>query len=56
VITANWDAQSGQQWTVPIAPGSAATVFSGRPMTLAIHYYRNVVRPDSGADRVRFML
>lgn len=26
-------------------------------MTLAIHYYRNVVRPDSaGADQVRFML
>ena len=58
VITANWDAESGQQWTVPIGAGiSRTTVFSGRPMTLAIHYYRNVVRPDSaGADQVRFML
>lgn len=58
VITANWDAESGQQWTVPIGAGiSRTTVFSGRPMTLAIHYYRNVVRPDSAAaDQVRFML
>jgi hypothetical protein len=58
VITANWDAESGQQWTVPIGAGiSRTTVFSGRPMTLAIHYYRNVVRPDNAAaDQVRFML
>ena len=57
VITADWDAESGQQWTVPIGIGiGRTTVFSGRPMTLAVHYYRNVVRPDSAAaDQVRFM-
>lgn len=58
VITANWDAASGQQWTVPIGAGiSRTTVFSKRPMTVALHYYRNVVRPDNvAADQVRFML
>ena len=58
VITANWDAESGQKWTVPIGAGISRTaVFSGKPMTLALHYYRNVVRPDNaGADQVRFMV
>jgi hypothetical protein len=59
VITAHWDAESGQQWTVPIGAGiSRTTVFSGRPpMTLAIHYYRNVVHPDAAAaNQVRFMV
>lgn len=58
VITANWDAESGQKWTVPVGAGISRTVvFQGRPMTLALHYYRNVVRPDSaGADQVRFMV
>ena len=37
VITANWDAESGQKWTVPIGAGISRTgVFSGKPMTLAI--------------------
>ena len=36
IITANWDAESGQQWTVPVGAGiSRTTVFSGRPMVLA---------------------
>ena len=58
VITANWDAPEGQKWTVPVGAGIGRTlVFSGRPMTLGIHYYRNVVRPDSAAaDQVRFMV
>ena len=46
VITANWDAESGQKWTVPVGAGISRTVvFSGRPMTLAVHYYHNVVHP-----------
>ena len=58
VITANWDAETGQQWTVPIGGGVSRTVvFSGQPLTLAFNYYRNVVRPDaSAADQVRFMV
>jgi hypothetical protein len=57
LITANWDAESGQQWTVPIGAGiSRTTVFSGRPMVLAVHYYHNVVHPDAAAGgQLRFM-
>ena len=57
VITANWDAADGQKWTVPMGVGISRTiVFSGRPITLAMHYYHNVVRPDaSAANQVRFM-
>ena len=38
-ITANWDAPSGQQWTVPLGFGiSKTTVFNGRPTQLAVQY------------------
>ena len=34
VITANWNASDGNQWTVPIGIGiSRTTVFNRRPMT-----------------------
>ena len=58
VITANWDAESGQKWTVPVGAGISRTlVFSGRPMTLAMHYYHNAVHPDAAAaNQVRFMV
>jgi hypothetical protein len=58
VITANWDAESGQKWTVPVGAGISRTlVFSGRPLTLAMHYYHNVVHPDAAAaNQVRFMV
>ncbi|MCI0416607.1 hypothetical protein L0222_27880 [bacterium] len=57
-ITANWDAPSGQEWTVPIGIGIArTTVFNKRPMTLAVQYYRNVERPDGvGANQIRFAI
>ena len=43
---------------VPVGIGIGRTiVFAGKPMTLGIHSYRNVVRPDNaGADQVRFMV
>jgi hypothetical protein len=58
IITANWDADSGQQWTVPVGLGiGRTTVFSGRPMLLAVHYYANVVHPDAAASsQLRFMV
>ena len=40
-ITANWDAASGQQWTVPLGIGigiSRTTVFNRGPMTLGVQY------------------
>lgn len=50
LITANWDADDGQHWTVPFGIGiSKTTVFNGRPMTLGAQYYYNVERPDGAA-------
>jgi hypothetical protein len=54
--TANWDAEDGQQWTVPLGIGiSKTTVFNGRPMSLGVQYYYNVKRPDgAAATQLRF--
>ena len=47
-ITANWDAPSGQQWTVPVGGGISRTlVFNRQPMTFGFQYYYNVKKPDS---------
>jgi len=56
--TANWDADKGQQWTVPLGVGiSKTTVFNGRPMTLGAQYYYNVKRPDGSAvTQLRFVV
>ena len=56
--TANWDAEEGQQWTVPLGFGiSKTTVFNGRPMTLGVQYYYNVERPDAAAaTQLRFSI
>jgi hypothetical protein len=58
VITANWDAESDQTWTVPVGAGIGRTlVFSARPLALAMHYDHNVVHPDTAAvNQVRFMV
>lgn len=55
VITANWDADAGEQWTVPLGMGiSRTTVFNSRPMTLGVQYYYNVERPTGqGASQLR---
>ncbi len=54
-ITANWDAASGQQWTVPLGLGvSKVTRVGKQPMNVILQYYHNVERPDAaGADLVR---
>jgi len=58
VISANWNAASGQEWTVPLGFGiTRTTVFSGRPMNIGAQYYYNVVRPDAGAgQQLRFTI
>jgi hypothetical protein len=57
-ITGNWDAPSGQRWTVPVGLGISHTlVFNGQPMTLGFQYYKNVKKPDnSPGTLVRFAL
>lgn len=50
IITANWDAPDGEEWTVPLGVGlTRTTVFNGRPMTVGAQYYHNVEYPSAGA-------
>ncbi len=58
IISANWDAESGQQWTVPLGVGiTRTTVFDGRPMNIGVQYYYNVVHPDAAAgQQLRFVI
>ena len=52
-ITANWNAASGQQWTVPIGLGvSKTTVFNRQPTQLGVQYYYNAKRPDGSAGQM----
>ena len=57
-ITANWDASSGNEWTVPLGLGvTRTTVFSGRPINVGMQYFINAVRPDGSAQRqLRFSM
>lgn len=50
VITANWEAASGQQWTVPFGIGGGKIVKVGGklPVNLQAGYYYNVISPDFG--------
>ena len=58
VMTANWDASDGNEWTVPIGIGlTRTTVFNRRPMNIGVNYYYNVERPDgSAAQQLRFVV
>jgi len=52
IITVNWNAESGQQWSVPIGAGTGKLSFVGGklPLNIQIHYYYYVVKPDFGPD------
>jgi hypothetical protein len=56
VITANWEADSDNRWTVPIGGGIGRTFYIGeQAVDIAISYYHNIERPTAGAeDVVRF--
>jgi hypothetical protein len=58
VISANWDADEGQHWTVPLGVGiTRTTVFNRRPMNIGVQYYYNVERPDGSAgQQLRFVI
>jgi len=57
-ITANWAAESDEQWTVPLGLGvSKITLIADQPLNISLQYYRNVVRPDNaGSDQVRMVI
>ena len=51
IITANWQATSGNKWTVPVGGGFGKVQrIGGLPFNLSVQAYENVVRPDPGAD------
>ena len=51
VITANWKAESGQQWTVPFGGGFGKIFKIGsQPLNAQVQAFANVVKPDNGAD------
>lgn len=51
IITADWQAPSGNKWTVPVGGGFGKVFRIGKlPLNGSCAYYANVVRPDPGAD------
>jgi hypothetical protein len=58
IITANWEAESGQKWTVPFGMGFGRVFAIGRqPVNMSLHAYYNVERPDYASDwGIRFAL
>jgi hypothetical protein len=51
IVTANWKADSGQQWTVPLGGGIGKIFHFGKlPVNTQISAYYNVVKPDFGAN------
>ncbi|KPK51572.1 MAG: neuromedin U [Myxococcales bacterium SG8_38_1] len=50
IITADWEAASGQQWTVPLGLGIGQIMrFGKQPVNLQAAAYYNVERPDNAA-------
>jgi hypothetical protein len=58
VITANWEADSGNRWTVPVGGGSGKIVKLGRlPLNFQLQAFYNVERPHDGPDwQLRFQI
>jgi hypothetical protein len=51
IATVNWNADSGQQWTVPIGGGVGKIFHFGKlPVNTQVSAYYNVVRPDFGPN------
>jgi len=51
IITANWKADSGNQWTVPIGGGVGHIFHFGKlPVNAQVGAYYNIVKPDFGAN------
>jgi len=51
IITANWNATSGNQWTIPFGAGAGKIVKLGKiPFNLQAAAFYNAVRPVNGPD------
>ena len=58
IINVNWNADSGQKWTVPLGGGVGQIFHLGKlPVNTQLAAYYNVVRPDDGANwQIRFQV
>ncbi len=58
IITANWEADSSDTWTVPFGGGVGKIFRIGKqPMNVSAAAYYNVAKPDFGADwQMRFQV
>jgi hypothetical protein len=51
ILTVNWKADSGQQWTVPLGGGVGKIFHFGKlPVNTQVSAYYNVARPDFGPN------
>ena len=51
IITANWNADSDQRWTVPFGIGAGKVIKIGKlPLNLSAGMYYNAVKPDGVGD------
>lgn len=51
MITANWEPDSDQRWTVPLDGGIGKIFHVGKlPVNTQVGAYYNVVHPDDGAS------
>jgi hypothetical protein len=57
-MTANWEADSGNRWTVPLGGGVGKIQRFGKlPVNFQLSAYGNVVKPDNGPDwQLRFQV
>ena len=51
IITANWEAKTGQRWTVPVGGGVGRIIHLGKqPVNIYTQFFRNAERPDGTTD------
>ena len=51
ILTANWKAESGNQWTIPFGGGVGKIFRIGKqPVNGQVHAFYNVVKPDNGPE------
>jgi hypothetical protein len=51
VITANWEASSGNEWTIPLGGGAGRLVKHGKlPVDYKLTFYKNAEKPQFGPD------
>jgi hypothetical protein len=51
IITANWEADSGNQWTVPFGGGVGKIFKIGKqPLNAQVQAFYNVEKPENGPD------